>query len=513
MWASAAFSVVARYPELFWPVRPDEAGFTLVARAWHPMPDSLYGTHFVDRPPSLIALVRLSDWLGGPLFLRVLGALACAALVLTSAACARAICRYVGHPGAQADRVAAIAAMVAAGLVGNAAIDPTAAKGEILGIPLVMLSCWLALRALESRSARWAAVAGFAAVLALGLKQNMAGGLVFGGVLLVGSLLIGRVDGRTFARLATGAAAGVAVPVLATVGWALVAGVHLGEVWFTIYGFRGAASHLLAMDQSPSLDARKHHLVTIAVQCGLALLIGWLLLNLVPLLRRQPVLTLATLATLALDAAGVVLSGSYWATYLFVLIPSVVIGFVLCLTCSERAEHARPFVRRWRTGLSAALAAYVAVASVVSLVSWGRAEVGSDHPGHAVYVGIAIRDVSRPGDSIMVYGGRADVVMASGLDAPYEHLWSLPMRTLDPDLSELRSTMTGQDRPTWFVEWLGLNSWTGQGERAIAPVLAREYAYAGEVCGKRVYRLRSAPRTDPTFDCTKPYTWADRGTS
>ena len=59
----------------------DEAGFTLVARAWHPLPDSVYGAYFVDRPPPMIALFKVSDRIGGPLFIRVLGAVACAALV------------------------------------------------------------------------------------------------------------------------------------------------------------------------------------------------------------------------------------------------------------------------------------------------------------------------------------------------------------------------------------------------------------------------------------------------
>ena len=71
---SAAAAMVLRFPGLMWPIRPDEAGFTLVARNWHADPDSLYGTYWVDRPPPLIALVKASDWIGGPLFIRFVAA-------------------------------------------------------------------------------------------------------------------------------------------------------------------------------------------------------------------------------------------------------------------------------------------------------------------------------------------------------------------------------------------------------------------------------------------------------
>ncbi len=50
-----------------------------------------------------------------------------------------------------------------------------------------------------------------------------------------------------------------------------------------------------------------------------------------------------------------------------------------------------------------------------------------------------------------MYGGRADIQYTSGLPSPYQHLWSLPMRTLDPDLTELRALLEGPDAPTWFV--------------------------------------------------------------
>ena len=59
VYAAALLAALFRFPGLLYPLGSDEAGFTLVARAWDPQPDSLYGTYWVDRPPSLIALVKL----------------------------------------------------------------------------------------------------------------------------------------------------------------------------------------------------------------------------------------------------------------------------------------------------------------------------------------------------------------------------------------------------------------------------------------------------------------------
>ena len=82
----AAF--VARFPSLLWPLRPDEAGFLLVARAWRPEADSVYGHYFVDRPPPIIWLMQATDAVGGAYTHRLVGAVGCALLVLAAAAAA-----------------------------------------------------------------------------------------------------------------------------------------------------------------------------------------------------------------------------------------------------------------------------------------------------------------------------------------------------------------------------------------------------------------------------------------
>ena len=197
---AAAAAFLLRLPGLTRPVRADEAGYQLVARAWNPMPDSVYGAYFVDRPPPMIALFKFSDAIGGPLFIRVLGAVACAALVLAAAAVARLVAD---------EHAARWTAVAVAALSTNVLIDAVAVKGELLALPVLMSSLGLSLVAVRDRSWRTALAAGLLAGLALGFKQNLAGGVVFAAVLFVGSWRAGRLTRTELVRLAGAASAGL----------------------------------------------------------------------------------------------------------------------------------------------------------------------------------------------------------------------------------------------------------------------------------------------------------------
>lgn len=505
VWVAAVAAVLARYPSAMWPLRPDEAGFLLVARSWQPEPDSVYGRYFVDRPPEIIALIRLTDWLGGAYALRVLAAAGIFGFVVLAAATARRIAAYgAGLPADRADRVAAWTAVAAAGLVGNAAVDVVSAKGEHLGIPLVMGSCWLALAALERRSARLAFASGVLALLAVGLKQSLVGGVVFGGVLLLASALADRREWRIHLRLGVAAALGAGVPVVVTVAWALVAGVDLDTLWYAVVGFRADAEAVLAAQPSDTIDERAVELRELAVQSGMALLVGWFALNLPRTARRLPVLTAAVTAMLLVDMAAVVRSGSYWTTYLVVLVAPVALATALVLSVERVPDRPCPW-QRVATGVTQALVVLVVVSSLDSLWRWWDSTRESYRPVE-FYAGEAIGRVARPGDTLMVYGGRADIQWASGLRSPYPHLWSLPMRTLDPDLVVLRELLTGPEAPTWFVEFTYLDTWSESGTDRIGEELIERYQYVATVCGEyRVYRLKSLERPVLDSRCTEPW--------
>ncbi|QIK75458.1 hypothetical protein [Nocardioides piscis] len=483
--------VLARFPSAMWPLRPDEAGFLLVARAWDPRPDSLYGPYFVDRAPEIIALVGLTDRIGGAYALRVVAALGLGAFVLLAALTARRLAVQAGSTRVGA--AAAWTAVAAAALVSHAEIDPVSAKGEHLGIPLVMAACWLSLAALQERSVRRAVAAGVVAVLAVGMKQSLVGGLVFGGVLLVGSTLVGpaRVPARSAIRLAAAATLGASLPVVATVGWALVAGVDLATLWHAVVGFRGDAAAVIAAQPNDALDVRAEEMRDVVRGSGMAALAVWFVVALPWLLRRCAAPALAVAALLAVDAAGVVLSGSFWMPYLLALAPGLTLAVGLLVTAlPERL----PSLATW------ALIAFLVVRSAESLMWWF--DTYADATPQEVAAGRAIAAAADPEDTLVVYGGRPDIQWASGLPSPYPHLWSLPMRTLDPRLDELQRVLTGPQAPAWFVQFQRLDTWSETGTAEIREELLTDYELVAIACESyRVYLRRGLDRPAVSADC------------
>ncbi len=497
--AAAVVAVLLRVPGFFGPLRPDEAGFLLVARNWHPEPDSVYGRYFVDRPPELIALVRLSDAIGGAYLLRFVAAFLCGALVVLAARTAYLLARRSALlTPASPGRAACWAAVVTAATVGNTMIDSTSAKGELLGIPFVMAACWLALEALESarpsRAFALAATSGLAASLALGLKQNLIGGLVFGGVLLLGSAITGRIAWGKFAALAAAALFGAAVPVALTLGWALYAGVHPQEVWYVSFGFRADANAIMSTQSTVAPDERARDLARIAVLDGMVLVVAWFLVSLPRLVRADAVAALAVVLMLVGDVVGLVLGGSFWHPYLFNLVPGVALAAGLVAALPD-----------WREQVMRLIGAVTAASCVIAFGVWLVDELNGQPPPTASYTGHAVAKASEPGDTIVVYGGRADIVLASGLESPYRYLWSLPMRTLDPDLADLRALLTGPDAPTWVVVAVGTDAWGIPEGADLQRILDTDYTFHGDGCGRPVYLRRGLTRPALSVDCTRPW--------
>ena len=512
----ALVAAAARVPGLGWSVGPDESGFTLVARTWHPSAASPYGQYWVDRPPPLIALVRLADAVGGLHALRWLATLGSALLVLAAAALAREVARTGSE--STAERAVVLTAIGTTALVSNASIDLVYAKGEVLSLPLLVGSAWLVLRALRFRGALAAALAGLLAGSAIGLKQNLFGGLVFAAVVLVGETVRRALAPRDLARLGGAFLAAALVPALATAAWALGAGVRLSSLWYAVYGFRGDALSVILAGPLSAPVHRAEHLLTVAVTTGLVVLLGWFLLSVRRLARQRPVLTLATLAVLVVDSASLALGGSYWRPYLFGLVPAAVLSLALLAsaTAATTTVPARPAdsdaastpggrgpgrtaSRRVTGGVVAVLVA----SCVVSGVQWVRSWPSLSRPVAAVVVGRAIHAASRGGDTLTVWGGQPDVQLASGLSSPYAYLWSLPARTRDPGSRQLAAVLAGPRAPTWFLAWSTLGAWHDGTPSAVGPVLRQRYVRAGHACGGHsLYRLRDAVRTAPAVGCT-----------
>ncbi|MEV7430505.1 glycosyltransferase family 39 protein [Nocardioides sp. NPDC092400] len=479
---AATLAFLLRLPGLTRPLRPDEAGFTLVARSWDPRPDSVYGDLFVDRHPLVIAVFALTDRVGGEHAIRVLGAVACVLAVLAAAAVARRVA---------SERAARWTAVAVAALLTNTVIDAVAVKGEILALPFLLGSIWLALEALERHSAGHAFLAGLLAATALGMKQSLVGGLAFGAVLLVAARLTGRLDTRTFARLAAAAVGGVAVPVLATVTWALAAGVHLEEVWYTVYGFRTDATAVLGDSGADAPAARAATLAFAALAAGMLLVIGGFLVHVRREWRADPVVTAATVGIVVADGLALALGGSYWRDYLFGLVPAT----ALCAALLARHRTGRGRTMRVVIGLSA-------VSSLVCLLGWAGWNALDYQEFHEADTGTAIAAAAEPGDTLVVFGGRADLQLSSGLATPYPHLWSLPMRTLDHGYGDLRTLVEGPDAPTWLVAWVPWGAWGAPGAEELHDAVRARYERHGTGCSDRpVYLLRGLDRPALEVDC------------
>ncbi len=497
VWTVAVLAALLRFPGLIWPLRPDEAGFGLVADAWDPGDGELYGPYWVDRSPILIAAVRAAHLLGGDYALRLVAALGCVVLVVMSAMVAREIAALVQlEPHPRRERRAAVWAAVTAGaLVVNPMIDVIGAKGELLGLPVMMTGCWAAFRAVHLRQVGWAVVAGVMTALSMGLKQSQVSPAAFLGVLLLGVLLTRQRTWREVLRLGFGMLGGMALVIGAVCVWAVASGAGLDALWYAVVGFRGEATEVLAATPSTAQETRAGELFGIAVLTGMVPVLLFFLAQLLPVLRVAPVIALSVCTVIALDLVGVVLGGSYWTPYLF----TPVVGLSLAMALLGATTD--PGRGRRLTGLL--LVSSLVVSSVVSLVVWTSDWVRGMVP-YQVRVGSAIGAASEPGDTLVVYGGRADIQWASGLPSPYRHLWSLPMRTADPDLAELQGLMNGPQAPTWVVTVASLTAWDGFGQPLVAPLSSR-YVPVGDGCGKwQLYRLASVDRPTPTPDCTSP---------
>ena len=153
---------------------------------------------------------------------------------------------------------------------------------------------------------------------------------------------------------------------------------------------------------------------------------------------------------LLVDGAGLLLGGSFWRP--------TCSGWCPAWCCARRCSSRR------RAPAARSCAAIVALSlRLVRAVDWSAAaahQAGAEPPTRSTPARRS-RDVAEPGDTIVVYGGRADIVGRRRPRSPYEHLWSLPMRTLDPDLAEL-DRAAAQRRPADLGRRAGRRSTPGR---------------------------------------------------
>ncbi|MRK03308.1 hypothetical protein GEV27_17485 [Aeromicrobium sp. S22] len=449
------------------PAGRDEAGFLMVGNAWGDG-DSLYGPYWVDRPPLLLWIMDLAGTLTN---LRLIGLLACVAMVL---GVARAAYLVRGPQGAR--WAAATAALFSTAHW----FGVTRTNGEMLCAGFVAWGFALTIQAFLPHARRpWlpALGAGVLAACSCLIKQSIVDGLVFAAVLAVAVAWQQPATRRRAAVVVAAGTVGFVVALATGVAAAAARGTSPAELFDALVTFRAEAGEVIRTSATAATGQRLIVLLATWAGSGLgfiAVLAAWCAAR-----RREPVV-LATFAVIAFASGTAVLGGSYWGHYLFQLVPASALAAGLL---------ANQVSRRLRTALGVFTVAVLAANLTYTIVA--PPHVGAT----AETVGTWLRESGNPSDTAVVVYGQPNVLGAAGMSSPYPYLWSLPVRTLDPDLTTLSGVLTGPDRPTWFVEWTGVDSWGITGADRLENELDDGYRKVAKVCGRTVWLARGEERS------------------
>lgn len=459
----ALLTVVLQLPFLGAPAGRDEAGFLMVGRGvGHG--DAVYGRYMVDRPPLLVWIFETA---GDLTTLRLLGCVAAAAVVMLVGAAA-----WI----AAGPRAGTWAAGAAALLLAQPWLGTNRVNGEMLAAPFSALALLATVLLVRRRGGGALAVlAGSAATLALLVKQSTVDAVVFIVVALAVVAQRGRRSRRELLTITAGVVGGVVVTLVAVVAVAAARGTGPVELFNAVVWFRVEAGETIRTSASGATGLRVLVLLGTWLVSGLSVLTAMVILLAV---RRRDPLTLATASALIAVSAVALFGGSYWAHYLIALVPVASFGAGLV------AGAVPATWRRVGAGL-------LVTATVVTMA---HAVTASTRDGHdAQRVGRAIQRVAEPGDTAVVTYGQPNVLFNAGLESPYPYLWSLPVRVLDPDLEQLAEVLSGDDAPTWLVEWSGFDDW-GVDPALLIDVVEHRYRPVGDVCGREVWLDRRVER-------------------
>lgn len=478
--AVLAAAFVLRLPFLAVPPSPDEAGLLIIGGQWHDGV-SLYGDYWVDRSPLLIGLYEIAAEAGGVEALRWLGLVAVAITVLLCSATA-------GRIGG--DRAARWTAVIAGLLTVSPWLGADRVNAELLAAPWLALGVYATVRAVEEpRGWRWSVLAGAAIVAAIATKQNHADAGVFLVALVGASLVAKSLSVRSALRIVGIATAGALATVAVLLLWGWARGTHPTDLFDALFAFRMRAAELMEAAPTKSGQERRTRLLLRAVFSGQVLFIVTVLLA--PWWRRFRSPALFALAVMTAYACfSVAVSGSWWNHYLVQLAVPLAIGAGLV---AARTRFLVPLV-----------ALYTAVAAVVGVVVLRPGLVSVDWQ---VAAGRMISEVAEADDTIVNAWGRPDVVLASGLPSPYEHLWSLPIRTDDTDLAQFRELVAGDDAPSWLVTPGSLKV-PGVEHESADELVALRYRRVAWVCDREILLRRDLHRSYPTvprdLECEAP---------
>ena len=458
----AAAACTGWLPFLWRPLSPDEGGFLIVASQWGPG-SSLYGDYWVDRPPVLIGLFALADGVGDPWALRVLGCVAVVATVLLAA--------LVGHLAAPATRIGPfLAAGTAAVFSATPLFGGSVVNSEVLALPFILAGLAAIIAASSAQRRRdqvaLAVLAGVAGTFAVLTKQSQLDVFVVALVLLL-------LTRRTLMLT------GVALGALFTLVWAVQVsaslGTSAGDLFDALVTFRREAAEVISRSATGTTPRRLAGMLAALVASAAPFVAVGLLVRLRgPATNGVRDLRWPAVALLGWELAVVLLGGSYWLHYLMGLVPGLVL---LAAAAAQRKLEAGPTLV---LPYAAALVSTVATVGYVVAVPIDRPEAP---------VIDYLQAESSPGDTAIVAFGGANILRDTGMTSPYEHLWSLPVRVRDPELTELTAVLAGDSAPTWVIaNGASLSTWGVDGSEA-DKVLRDRYQLAANAGTFAIFRL------------------------
>jgi len=477
--AAATVAVVAlRLPFLHNNIYPDEGGMLVVGREWHTGGPFLYGDYFLARPPLIILLFRLAGAAGGILVVRLIGIALVAVVVVMAAWAGKSL---------SGRRGAITAAVVSAALLTDPTLGTSEIDAETVGIPFTMTAAACLLAAMNrprgTRGRAWLLAAGGAsAVAAMLAKQNLADGLAFGLVLVIGS---GLAEGGTPRALLPDLGwlgLGVAVPVALTLVWAATSTPGVHEVLYELYGFRAQGGQAVLAQPTSEQNDRLHSLINELIRSGLVPVVLASLWLLRRRWWREPV-TLALLAMLVTALVGIAGGGQYWIHYALGLVP------VTALIAARAVGQVR-----WPRLLVALVLSTVVITLMhVNDALPPRASANTWVGGTTTWLDSA----KKPGDSMVVLYGQAGLYETTRLRPAYPYLWTLPMRVLDPQLNDLKALLSGPDAPTFVMVRMPLNSWGIDPDGQVQRTIDQHYQQVAVVCGTPMYVRDGVDRPTP----------------
>jgi hypothetical protein len=359
-------------------------------------------------------------------------------------------------------------------------------NGEMLATAFVAWGFALAAQSLlrpDRRAWLYALCAGVLAACAGLIKQTIADAVVFAVVLAIAMACQRRTSWRHALMVIVAGLTGALFAVGIGLAAASARGTTVPELFEALVAFRVDAGEVIRSSASSATTDRLITLIATWAAGGLALisaLTAWQALR-----RRDPVL-LATLAVIVIVSATALLGGSYWAHYLFQLVPASALAVGLMV------QHIHPRVR--------AIATTFVVAMTAGNLIWNVA-VPPDDGVEAAVVGTWLKESANPSDQAVIAYGQPNVLANADMTSPYPYLWSLPVRTLDPDLSVMSDAISGPDRPAWFVDWSGIDSW-GVDATTLRSVLESNYREVAQICGRSIWLDRTQQRDLTTAqDC------------